>query len=501
MRSKITKIIPIILSLLIFTSGCKPNISKMPQDEAVKYLLNRSSEYYALHTHESSTLNISLSGELYGNQVNTLMTQTVNATTLYKDQENFSKLVNTHTERSNNENQTDDDIIDYTEGYSNGILFTSRDTQAESAPVNLKYQLTLSEYSDYCDNLNKDDPNIDLLVCGIAPSVEKKSDSWVISYNNISQEAKCSLEQWALTTLLDGIPTNITLTSFSVVYTVSKKIEAVTNTQASLTFTTNGDSDTDLDLAIDVNADLTLPESTELNVLPENIDEYRPCDSPDAMVTVFNGIKDLQHANNLQFRSDVTITLQYMSMNISKYTEQNIVEFDHNNGKLIYDVSSLVTNITYGAISNNIKTYDIVTSYDGQTKTITTNDTEHSTEKQNQWTAMTFISELIDPCGVNSSDVIGITYYPVDSGAHLVMLEYDATADATEMFESMGLQSPQISSSLGAITVDFDKDLNITNIQYEITAIANNSYKISCITNISQISSRSSSDSSGGTIM
>ena len=112
MRSKIAKIIPIILSLLIFTSGCKPNISKMPHDEAAKYLLNRSSEYYALHTHESSTLSINLSGELYGNQINTLMTQTVSATTLFKEQENFSILVNTHTERSNNTNQTDDDIID-----------------------------------------------------------------------------------------------------------------------------------------------------------------------------------------------------------------------------------------------------------------------------------------------------------------------------------------------------------------------------------------------------
>ena len=141
MRSKITKIIPIILSLLIFTSGCKPNISKMPQDEAVKYLLDHSSEYYALHAEENSTLNMSLSGQLYGNQINTLMTQTVNAINLFKDQDNFSMLVNTHTERSYNGNQTDDDIIDYTEGYSNGILFTSRDTQAQDSPVDLKYHI------------------------------------------------------------------------------------------------------------------------------------------------------------------------------------------------------------------------------------------------------------------------------------------------------------------------------------------------------------------------
>lgn len=501
MRSKITKIIPMILSILIFTSGCKPNISKMPQNEAIKYLLDHSSEYYALHAEENSTLNMSLSGQLYGNQINTLMTQTVNAINLFKDQDNFSMLVNTHTERSYNGNQTDDDIIDYTEGYSNGILFTSRDTQAQDSPVDLKYQLTLSEYSDYLDNLNKDDPDIDLLTCGISPSLEATSDSWLIAYNAISKEAQASLEQWALSTILNGVPTKASLTSFSVVYTVNKNTKAVTNTKANLTFATFGNSDVALELSIDVNADLCLPEDTGSVVLPQNIEDYKPCDSPDAMITVLDGIDELQNSDKLRFRSDVTITLQFMTINISKYTERNIVEFNHNYGDLVFDVSSFVTNTTYGGISNNTKSYEVTTKYDGKTKTITMDGAEHSAEVQNQWSAANFIREFLDPYGIGTNDVINITYAPVNNGEHVVMLEFDATNEAEDLFVSIGLESPQIRSSIGSITVDLDETLSITNIQYEIKAITNDGYQLSCITNVSQISTQTSTFPGDGTIM
>ena len=108
---------------------------------------------------------------------------------------------------------------------------------------------------------------------------------------------------------------------------------------------------------------------------------------------------------------------------------------------------------------------------------------------------------MLDPYGISSSDVTGITYYPVDSGTHMVMLEYDATSEITKLLDSLGFESYEITYSLGVMSVDLDKELNITNIQYELIGVTDDGYSVSYVTNISYFSVTNPPNGNGGTIM